>query len=248
MRMLWTRSGLLLALTTLWSSDLEAQDTKWAPRADGGCLVNLDYVVDFNAERGVARWVAYELLPAETLGEAKRKSSFKRDERVAGSPVHKDYTHSGFDRGHLKPAADSKSSSECMAASFLMTNVAPQTPQLNRGSWKQLEEATRDWARELGEVYVVCGPGLESQGQLTNGNVEVPTTYWKAILRTQPDTACIAFVMPNQGTKLAPFPSYRITVDSLEATIGIDLFPQLPPSVEQRIESTVHSKWTGVNP
>ena len=106
---------------------------------------------------GIARWVAYELPPAETLGETKRKSSFKRDERVFGSPVHKDYTHSGFDRGHLKPAADSKSSSECMAASFLMTNVAPQTPQLNRGSWKQLEEATRDWAHELGEVYVVCG-------------------------------------------------------------------------------------------
>ena len=134
MRMFWIRLGLLLGLSTLWSLDLEAQDTKWAPRADGECLVNLDYVVDFNAERGVARWVAYELLPAETLGEAKRKSSFKRDERVVGSPVHKDYTHSGFDRGHLKPAADSKSSSECMAASFLMTNVAPQTPQLNRGT------------------------------------------------------------------------------------------------------------------
>ena len=225
-----------------------SQDDQWAPRAKGECLINLDYLVDFNADRGVARWVAYELLPAETLGEAKRKSSFRRDDRISGSPVHKDYTHSGFDRGHLKPAADSKASNERMAASFLMTNVAPQTPQLNRGSWKQLEETTRDWAHELGEIYVVCGPGLESQGQLPNGKVDVPTTYWKAILRTAPDTACIAFMMPNQGTKLAPFPTYRVTVDSLEATIGIDLFPQLPPNVEQRIESTVHSKWTGVNP
>lgn len=248
MRMHWTPTSLLLGMAIFWSSDLEAQDTQWAPRAEGKCLINLDYVVDFNADRGVARWVAYELLPEETIGEATRKSSFKRDERVVGSPVHKDYTHSGFDRGHLKPAADSKSTSERMAASFLMTNVAPQTPQLNRGSWKQLEETTRDWAHELGEVYVVCGPGLESQGQLANGNVEVPSTYWKAILRTTPDTACIAFMMPNQGTKLAPFPSYRIAVDSLEATIGIDLFPQLPPTIEQRIESTVHSKWPGLDP
>jgi len=248
MHMNSTPTGLLLGMAFLWSLDLDAQDTKWAPQANGAFLINVDYVVDFNAERGVARWVAYELLPEETLGEAKRKSGFKRDERVANSPVHKDYTHSGFDRGHLKPAADSKSSSERMAASFLMTNVAPQTPQLNRGSWKQLEETTRDWAHELGEVYVVCGPGLETQGQLASGQVEVPSTYWKAILRTRPDTACIAFLMPNQGTKLAPFPTYRVTVDSLETTIGIDLFPQLPPTIEQRIESDILSEWPGLDP
>jgi hypothetical protein len=68
--------GLLLGMAILWSSDLEAQDTQWAPRAEGKCLINLDYVVDFNAERGVARWVAYELLPGETIGEAKRTSGF----------------------------------------------------------------------------------------------------------------------------------------------------------------------------
>jgi len=225
---------------------VSAQDNQWAPAHQGTPLLNLDYIVDFNPERGVAHWVAYELLPSETLGEAKRKSSFRRDDRVAGSPVHKDYTHSGFDRGHLKPAADSKASSERMAASFLMTNVAPQTPQLNRGSWKQLEETTRDWAHELGQVYVVCGPGLESQGQLAHGNVEVPSTYWKAILRTAPDTACIAFLMPNQGTKLAPFPTYRVAVDSLEVAVGIDLFPQLPDAVEGRIEGNVDSPWSGL--
>ena len=223
-----------------------AQDNQWAPAHQGTPLLNLDYIVDFNPQRGVAHWVAYDLLPAETLGETNRKSSFKRDNRVVRSPVHEDYTHSGFDRGHLKPAADSKSSSERMAASFLMTNVAPQTPQLNRGSWKQLEETTRKWAHELGNVYVVCGPGLESLGQLAKGNVEVPSTFWKAVLRTSPDTACIAFIMPNQGTKLTPFPSYRVAVDSLEATIGIDLFPQLPDAVESRIEAEVDSPWSGL--
>lgn len=227
---------------------VSAQDNQWAPAHQGTPLLNSDYIVDFNPERGVAHWVAYELLPEETLGEAKRKSSFRRDDRVAGSPVHKDYTHSGFDRGHLKPAADSKASSESMAASFLMTNVAPQTPQLNRGSWKQLEETTRDWAHELGKVYVVCGPGLESQGQLTNGNVAVPSCYWKAILRAAPDTACVAFILPNQNEKLAPFDAYRVSVDSLESTIGIDLFPQLPDGTESRIEADGTSRWTGLNP
>jgi len=240
--------SVTLAMLALLATSVCAQDDRWAPVSRGQHLVNLDYGVDSDAQRGVANWVAYELLPAETVGEVKRKSGFKRDERVPNSPVHKDYTHSGFNRRHLKPAADSQSSSEKMAASFLMTNVAPQTPQLNRGSWKQLEETTRDWAHELGAVYVVCGPGRTSQGTLANGNVEVPATFWKAILRTAPDTACIAFMMPNQGAKLAPFPSYRIAVDSLEAAVGMDLFPQLPDAVEQRIEASTQSRWSGLQP
>ena len=107
-------------------------------------------------------------------------------------------------------------------------------------------EATRNWSHELGAVYVVCGPGLESQGQLANGKIDVPVTFWKAILRTVPDTACIAFMMPNQGTKLAPFASYRIAVDSLEAAVGIDLFPQLSDELESKIEGDADSPWSGL--
>ena len=236
-------TALILLLGVLPCS---AQDNQWAPAHQGTPLLNLDYIVDFNPERGVAHWVAYELLPAETLGEAKRKSSFRRDDRLVGSPVHKDYTYSGYDRGHLKPAADSRSSEERMGASFLMTNVAPQTPQLNRGSWKQLEEKTRDWAHELGAVYVVCGPGTGSKGILPSGSVEIPSTYWKAVLRTSPDTACIAFSMPNSMEKLNPFSAYRVTVDSLERFLGIDLFPQLPDGLESRIENEFDSFWSGL--
>ena len=228
---------------------VSAQDNQWAPAHQGTPLLNSDYIVDFNPERGVAHWVAYELLPEETLGEADRDSSkYKKDERLKDGPAYKDYTRSGYHRGHLKPAADSKSSQSRMNESFLMTNFAPQTRSLNLGSWKQLEETTRDWAHELGEVYVVCGPGLESQGQLANGNVEVPSCYWKAILRTAPDTACVAFILPNQNEKLAPFDAYRVSVDSLESTIGIDLFPQLPDGTESRVEADGTSRWTGLNP
>ena len=64
--------------------------------------------------------------------------------------------------------------------------------------------------------------------------------------RPAPDTACIAFMMPNQGTKLAPFASYRIAVDSLEAAVGIDLFPQLSDELESKIEGDVDSPWSGL--
>lgn len=135
-----------------------------------------------------------------------------------------------------------------MAESFLMTNVAPQTPQLNRGSWKQLEEATRDWANAHGSAYVVCGPGVGSSGRLAGATVDVPTTYWKAVLRTDPDTACVAFILPNQNNKLAPYSTYRVSVDLLESAIGIDLFPQLPDGIERRIEADQNSRWSGLHP
>lgn len=66
--------------------------------------------------------------------------------------------------------------------------------------------------------------------------------------RTAPDTACVAFILPNRNEKLAPFPAYRVTVDSLESVIGIDLFPHLPNGTERRIESDRNSQWTGLHP
>jgi endonuclease G len=225
---------------------MSAQDSRFVPDHEGLPLINADYLVDFDTNRGIAHWVAYELLPVETLGETKRKSGFKGDNRIENSPLHKDYTKSGYDRGHMKPAADSKSSESSMADSFLMSNVAPQTPSLNRGSWKQLEETARDWSHEHGAIYVVCGPGEKDLSTLGSGQVGVPDEFWKAVLRVAPDTACIAFLMPNTMEKLNTFPSYRISVDSLEQRIGIDLFPQLPDATERRIEQQIDSHWTGL--
>lgn len=224
------------------------QDDAWIPETNGIPIHNIDYIADFDSTRQLPFWVAYELLPEETMGEAVRKSSFKRDERVKNGAVHGDYTHSGYDRGHLKPAADSKSSQERMDASFLMTNVAPQSPALNRGSWKQLEERVRSWTQEYGAIHVVCGPGPETIGTLGEHDVAIPADCWKAVLRTAPDTACIAFLMPNTMEKLRPFAAYRITVDSLEHRLGIDLFPQLPHATEQHIERQIDSPWSGMGP
>ena len=79
--------SVTLAMLALLATSVCAQDDRWEPVSRGQHLVNLDYVVDFDAKRGVANWVAYELLPAETVGEVKRKSGFKRDARVPNSPV-----------------------------------------------------------------------------------------------------------------------------------------------------------------
>ena len=234
MRCLMTTIALFGALVALAQGD-----GQFAPNAALGLrLENASYKVDFDEQGGVAHWVHYALTAQEATGSIPRKDAFRGDPRVGGSPDEKSYAGSGYDRGHLKPAADSRSSAEEMRNSFLMTNMAPQTPNLNRGIWKELEEAVRGWAVAYGTVHVSCGPGLETDDVLASG-VRVPDMFWKAILRTAPDTSCVAFVFPNAEKVPGELGGYQMSVDALEQILSMDLFSALPDGTEARVESEV---------
>ena len=235
------RFSFLLALVGL--GHVQAQqlpkghpDAEYAPAVQGQLLVNPSYVVDFDGPSGVAHWVHYALQASECVGPAVRSNDFHLDRRAPGCPDNQAYSASGYDRGHLKPAADSKSSQAEMHASFLMSNMAPQTPGLNRGVWKKLEEHVRAWSFVHREVHVTCGPSDYSMGTLPSG-VRVPAAFWKVILRTSPDTSCLAFRFPNQSHVSSSLEASLVRVDDLEAELGIDLFPALPDDLEQRIEA-----------
>ena len=104
-------------------------------------IQHLGYTVSYNPEWLVPNWVAYELTNFETGGEQERKNHFKPDPLVNGDPVvTSDYSNSGYDRGHMAPAADMKWSEQAMRESFYMTNMCPQLHNLNAGDWKDLEE------------------------------------------------------------------------------------------------------------
>lgn len=62
-----------------------------------------------------------------------------------------DYKRSGMDRGHMCPAGDNRWHWKAMQESFYMTNICPQNHNLNRGDWKELEEACRLWAKKKGK-------------------------------------------------------------------------------------------------
>lgn len=221
---------------------LLAQDDAYLPTIEGALLTNSSYVVDFDPSASVANWVAYELTRSESMGTFGRSDDFREDPRVPGSPDATDYRGSGYDRGHLKPAADSKSTAAEMSSSFLMTNMAPQTPRLNRGIWKGLEDDVRTWAQEHGRVYVLTGPSDEAVGRLSSG-VEVPSHFWKAVLRFSPDTAAVAFWLPNATTIPGTIDDYRVSVDALEALLALDLFAGLPDGTEGRVEAGESSVW-----
>ena len=199
-----------------------------------------NYSIHYNELHEQPDWVAYELTAEELTGIEKRRNNFKADREIrTGSATLEDYKGSGFDRGHLAPAADMKMDRAAMNESFLMSNMSPQRPGFNRGIWSFLEACVRTWADENGAVYVVTGPVLNGGPYETIGEEEVavPEYYYKVILDyREPEKKAIAFVLPNEKGK-GELQDYAITVDEAEAFTGLDFFPDLGDEEEERLES-----------
>ena len=201
---------------------------------------HLGYTFLYNEDHEQASWVAYELTNEETSKTVERTDKFLPDPSVkTGTANNNDYLNSGYDRGHLAPAADMGWSETAMAESFYYSNMSPQQPSFNRGIWKKLEELVRTWAVEYTSLYIVTGPvlkpGLPSIGA---NKVSVPKYYYKVILDyTEPELKAIGFIMPNENIDHAIY-DYAVSIDSVEKFTGIDFFPSLPDGQEKIIEAT----------
>lgn len=203
------------------------------------------YTVSYNSTTKIPNWVAWELTPSRLTGKASRTNKFLPDPDLPKEQAvtTSDYTRSGFDRGHMCPAADNKWMLKAMIESFYMTNICPQNPSLNRGDWAKLEETCRDWARKEGKIYIVCGPILRDTERKKIGKheVTVPDAFFKVVLVTGKHPKAIGFIFQNQsGTKLLSL--YANSVDEVERVTGIDFFPSLPDNVENKIEATYYAK------
>ena len=197
------------------------------------------YDLMYNEQHEQADWVAYELTAQHTIKAVERSNKFIEDPLVkTGSAANEDYAGSGYDRGHLAPAADMGWSQLTMEESFYFSNMSPQVPNLNRGLWKQLEEQVRLWAKEDSIVLVVTGPILkDSLPSIGPNKVSVPTAYYKVILDVAyPQIKAIAFVMPNEPIQ-GKVEDYITTVDSVELLTGLDFFPLIDNQVESILES-----------
>ena len=212
-------------------------------------IEHLGYTVSYNPKWLVPNWVAYELTNSETFGEQERSNHFKPDPLVKGDPVvTSDYSKSGYDRGHMAPAADMKWSEQAMRESFYMTNICPQIHSLNAGDWKDLEELARDWAQRYEKIYIACGPIMEADYQTIGKthSIAVPSAFYKVFLRKicNGGWTSIGFVMPNKAGN-RPLMTYMFTVDEVEVQTGLDVFYNLPDSIESQVENTYSvSDWT----
>ena len=201
------------------------------------------FTLCYREEYEQASWVAYELTAKETVSITSRTNKFISDPSIrTGSATLADYAGSGYDRGHLAPAADMGWSLQTMKESFYFSNMSPQLPSFNRGIWKKTEEQVRDWAREYGALLVATGPVLEKGLPFIGPNkVAIPNYYYKALLRCNPsDTSAIGILIPHAASTL-PITSFYICIDNLEHITGIDFFHNLPDAAEKRVEKNCRS-------
>ncbi len=204
-------------------------------------LKRLGYTVSYNKENKIPNWVAWRLTKEHCYGDAKRpQKAFHEDEQVPEPRATDwDYYGSGYDRGHMCPAADNKWSEEAMYESFLFTNMCPQTHTLNAGDWEELENACRKWAKKYGEIYIVSGPLLYNQKHKTIGKnkVIVPEAFFKIVLCMKGSPKAIGFIYKNDDGN-RPMGDYVNSVDQVERITGIDFFPSLPDDIEDKVEAS----------
>lgn len=219
------------------SKDLEIP-TLLTPRQQQ-IIRHTGYTVSYNKDTKLPNWVSYELTRAETKGKEKRSNRFIADPLVKGAiATNADYTRSGYDKGHMAPAADMKWSPVAMNESFYFSNMCPQHPQLNRRGWKKLEDKIRDWAVADSAIIIICGPVIKKQPKTIGKNkVVVPQQFFKVILSpfVKPMRA-IGFLFNNEQS-VDPLSAYVVTVDSIERLTNMDFFSLLPDELENMIEA-----------
>jgi len=205
------------------------------------------YTLNYNEEHEQAERVAYYLTKDRVYGTMKRTNDFRPDSKVkTGSATLADYKGSGYDRGHLAPAADMKWLATAMSESFYMSNMSPQRPGFNRGIWKRLEQLVRSWAIECEQIYIVTGPVLKGSFKSIGLNqISVPECYYKVVLNyKKPELKGIGLILANTSSK-KPLRNYAVTIDYIESITGIDFFVDLLDNVEEVIESNLDlNKWS----
>jgi len=217
--------------------DLEIPKTNTADTI----ITHYAYSLIYSEKHEQAKWVAYELTHTETISLFHRINVFLIDPLIhSESANNNDYKESGYDRGHLAPAADMGWSEITMKESFYYSNMSPQLPSFNRGIWKQLEEQVRAWAKEYEKIYIVTGPILMDNLKSIGANkVSVPKSYYKVILDySMPIVKGIGFILPNEPSK-QKLESFAVTIDSVEKVTGINFFYKLPKNDEVLIEKVL---------
>lgn len=195
--------------------------------------------LSFNSDNHTPNWVAWELLGSEVQNGVARSNKFWTDSSVEGCPSTKDYTNSGYDRGHMCPAADQKWSQQAMEDCFVLTNICPQDHSLNTGAWSTLENKERLWAQRDSAIVIISGPiySKDDKKRIGTTGVRVPGAFFKVIAAPYLDSPRgIAFVYPNM-TSPGNMENYVMTIDEVEKLTSYDFFAPLPDDIENEIES-----------
>lgn len=187
---------------------LEAQDTVR--------LIHKEYTTIFSKSKKYPVLVEWWLTKQKVscTNPVARKDQFIPDPLLAAeTDLTKDYTGSGFDRGHMAPAADNQCSGpEAMKECFYFSNMTPQYGSLNRGDWKTLEMRTRDLAQSQDSVKIWTGSVGETKKVQ---RLSIPEKCWKVVY-IKKTGEWQAYIFNNDQSKANGIEDNKVTIQDIE--------------------------------
>lgn len=217
---------------------------------DNYLLVKPQYALSYNNTKGTPNWVSWQLNQS-WLGSVDRQNNFRPDDTLPNGFARVTptiYAGSGYDKGHVAPSADRTKSVEDNSATFLMTNMVPQTPDNNRRTWEGLEQYSRELVTKEGkELYIIAGP-LGNQGQPLKGKVTIPASTWKIVVVLKPGvgingittkTRASAVNIPNKQGIDPDWRKYRVSIDKIEELTGYNFLFNVPTAIQDVIEEKI---------
>ena len=223
---------LLLASTSAWAGINQScpQFTvNGTPQYTAGAgdqeICHKNYAVIHRCSVKASVAVFEHLTVASMTGPAKRKDDFRPDPLVtpACSATLADYATVGrtHDRGHMSPAGNNNTTAEIMSESFFLSNMQPQIANNNRGAWRLLESAEREWAKQGGDFYIISGGIFDAGHPVTGNGLGIPTRLYKIIIEKN-SRKVQAYIMPNAPISPATsWPQYQTTMTEVERATGM---------------------------
>lgn len=210
-------------------------------------LPAIGFVVGYDAGIQNPVWVSTRFFRVNDPKSEARPDQFTPDPRIPTRYRTESslWTRTGYDRGHMAPnwGVSICYGREAQIESFVLTNITPQTPELNRGIWASLEKIiSNDYANRFGQVWVICGPVFSKDAQtLKDGKVLIPAAFYKIVVRQNENGSIfvLPFIIPqnvSESRNQRELIQYLTNIDQIEKYTDIDFFPELPDDIEQQIE------------
>ena len=244
MKKIWLLLVVSFLLSCKSDDELPPKSSRsYEPVSKGEIIKHAYYTLAYSEDHEQAYWVYYNLSGDLINGPQDRTDDFRADPSVStGSASLNDYKGSGYDRGHLCPAADMTLNRTSMSESFYLSNMSPQLPGFNRGIWSTLEDQVREWALEKSMIYVVTGPIFKNnKGVIGENEVTVPGYYYKVLFDGK--NRMIGFILPNESSPKS-LNEFVVTVNEIEQQTGIDFFSGIDDQLENQLEESINiTEW-----
>lgn len=200
------------------------------------------YLSMYDPSAKIPLYVEWTVTPLAAIGCEPRSNAFDSDDSIPNGPTPEDYAGSGYDKGHMAPNADQSWDPQVEYESFLMTNMAPQSPSFNRGVWKLLETSVRAWTVVYNRPFtVISGTIYDNNDKRIGNGVVVPHAFYKIVMDTTTGQVSGWYFphvvpYPNLGTDLT---KYRVSIATIEKQAKVDF-----PFPDKTKEVPIGKEWT----